>query len=110
MAIKVTGIFENPHSKLMYKNPLLELVPHLAPYGKVLVDVNIKVDDVQVGSIGMDIDRNELEYNTSIEDGHDRLFNALQVYVLLWLETNLPDCEYKIVSPNLPTANASEAP
>lgn len=98
MAIKVTGIFENPQSNLAYKSPLLELVPHMLPYGKIAIDVNIIVDDKQVGAIGMPVERQALTYDTKIEDGHDRLFAALQTHVLNELKVLAPECNYEIVS------------
>lgn len=110
MAIQVTGYFENPQSKLMYKNPLLELVPHLAPYGKILLDANILVDDQQVGAIGVEVDRKDLTYNEEIEDGHYRLFDGIQRYMLQWLQTEVAECTYEIVSPNKPKAIGDEAP
>lgn len=110
MAIQVKGIFKNPQSKLMYDSPLLELAPHMLPYGKILVDANIVNDSLQVGALAVEVNRQDLVYDDKIDDGHDRLFQSIQDYVMEWLETNVPECVYEIASPTHTKANGDEAP
>ena len=44
MAIKITGLFENPTTEEIFKDPTLVLVPHLEPYGKINMDVDFLSD------------------------------------------------------------------
>jgi hypothetical protein len=97
MAISVKGFFKNPYSKFIVEDPILELVPHLVPYGNISIDVNIKCDNENMGAVPFIIDRENLIYDESINDGHDRLFNALQGYVLEELQDTNNNCTFTII-------------
>ena len=97
MAISVKGFFKNPYSKFIVEDPILELVPHLVPYGNISIDVNIKCDNENMGAVPFIIDRENLVYDETINDGHDRLFNALQDYVLRELQDTNNNCTFTII-------------
>jgi hypothetical protein len=81
MAIKVTGLFQNPKSKQLFQSPKLELVPHLTYRGKIKMDVHI-VSDYR-STIGYEnIDRDILQYDTQITDPYSQLIDALESYVI----------------------------
>lgn len=107
MAIKITGYFQNPTQKQLYDSPNLILVPHLAPFGNILMDVNIVDDEQQhIGGFAMEVDRAYLVYDDDIEDGHDRLFVALQDYTMGYLPTTNAaneKCTYATISPTKTT-------
>jgi hypothetical protein len=85
MAIKVTGLFQNPISGLIYQSPLLKLVPILQYYGMVQMDVFI---DENIGSIPYQmISRSGLTYDNQITDPYDQLINALEDYVISDLQS-----------------------
>ena len=96
MAILVQGFFKNPYSKFITENPILVLIPHLIPYGKISIDVNIKCDNQDMGAVPFNIDRENLIYDETINDVHDRLFNALQDYVLKELQDTNNNCTFTI--------------
>jgi hypothetical protein len=84
MAIKVTGLFQNPISGLIYQSPLLKLVPILQYYGMVQMDVFI---DENIGSIPYQmISRSGLTYDNQITDPYDQLIDALEDYVIADLQ------------------------
>jgi len=85
--IKVTGFFQNPASGYIYDSPTLSLVPHLEYAGVISMDVNI---DGNKGTIPYQNIRQDLVYNDLIIDPHDKLLDALEVYVI-----------NKLSSPNL---------
>ena len=85
--IKVTGFFQNPSSGYIYDSPTLSLVPHLEYAGVISMDVNI---DGNKGTIPFQNIRQNLVYNDLIIDPHDKLLDALEVYVI-----------NKLSSPNL---------
>lgn len=85
--IKVTGFFQNPASGYLYDSPTLSLVPHLEYAGVISMDVNI---DGNKGTIPYQNIRQDLVYNDLIIDPHDKLLDALEVYVI-----------NKLSSPNL---------
>jgi hypothetical protein len=85
--IKVTGFFQNPSSGYIYDSPTLSLVPHLEYAGVISMDVNI---DGNKGTIPFQNIRQDLVYNDLIIDPHDKLLDALEVYVI-----------NKLSSPNL---------
>jgi hypothetical protein len=85
--IKVTGFFQNPASGYIYDSPTLSLVPHLEYAGIISMDVNI---DGNKGTIPYQNIRQDLVYNDLIIDPHDKLLDALEVYVI-----------NKLSSPNL---------
>jgi hypothetical protein len=85
--IKVTGFFQNPASGYLYDSPTLSLVPHLEYAGIISMDVNI---DGNKGTIPYQNIRQDLVYNDLIIDPHDKLLDALEVYVI-----------NKLSSPNL---------
>jgi hypothetical protein len=77
--IKVTGFFQNPSSGYIYDSPTLSLVPHLEYAGVISMDVNI---DGNKGTIPFQNIRQDLVYNDLIIDPHDKLLDALEVYVI----------------------------
>lgn len=77
--IKVTGFFQNPASGYIYDSPTLSLVPHLEYAGIISMDVNI---DGNKGTIPYQNIRQDLVYNDLIIDPHDKLLDALEVYVI----------------------------
>jgi hypothetical protein len=85
--IKVTGFFQNPASGYLYDSPTLSLVPHLEYAGIISMDVNI---DGNKGTIPYQNIRQDLVYNDLIIDPHDKLLDALEIYVI-----------NKLSSPNL---------
>jgi hypothetical protein len=94
MAVQVTGFFQNPQTKLIYQNPILQLVPHLEYPGKINMDVNmdVSVSSQSLGSFGSvsytSIDRSSLSYNSQIADPYDRLIDALENFVLADLQNS----------------------
>ena len=97
MAISVKGFFKNPYSKFIVEDPILELVPHLVPYGNISIDVNIKCDNQNMGAVPFIIDRENLVYDETIDDGHDKLFSALQDYVIKELQNTNNNCTFTII-------------
>ena len=85
--IKVTGFFQNPSSGYIYDSPTLSLIPHLEYAGVISMDVHI---DGNKGTIPFQNIRQDLVYNDLIIDPHDKLLDALEVYVI-----------NKLSSPNL---------
>jgi hypothetical protein len=97
MAISVKGFFKNPYSKFIVEDPILELEPHLIPYGKIAIDINIKCDNENMGAIPYIIHRDNLVYDETIDDGHDKLFSALQDYVIKELRDTNNNCTFTII-------------
>jgi hypothetical protein len=94
MAIKVTGLFQNPKSKQLFQSPKFELVPHLTYKGEIKMDLHI-VSDYR-GTIGYEnIDRDILQYDTKITDPYNQLIDALESYVINDLTQSNPDCIFE---------------
>ena len=94
MAIKVTGLFQNPKSKQLFQSPKLELVPHLTYRGVIKMDVHI-ISEVN-GTIGYEnIDRNLLQYDTQITDPYSQLIDALETFVIQDISISNPDCTFE---------------
>ena len=94
MAIQVTGFFENPKTKQLFKSPKLELVPHLTYKGGLRMDVHVKSE--YRGIISYDnINKNLLNYSPEITDPYTQLIDALEVYIINDLSTSNPECTFE---------------
>jgi hypothetical protein len=84
MAIKVTGLFQNPQTKLIYQDPLLTLIPMLEYPGILNLQVRIMINnDNPFGNVSyMNIDKSVLEYPTTNIDPYSDLITALETYVI----------------------------
>ena len=97
MAIKITGLFENPITEQIFKDPVLILVPHLEPYGKINMDVNITNLNGDIkGSIAYS-DITNLTYDQTEVNPYVKLINALQNYVISKLLEIYPDLVYEFI-------------
>jgi len=97
MAIKITGLFENPITEQIFKDPVLILVPHLEPYGKINMDVNITNLNGDIkGSIPY-TDITDLIYEQTEVNPYVKLINALQNYVISKLLEIYPDLVYEFI-------------
>ena len=97
MAIKITGLFENPITEQIFKDPILILVPHLEPYGKINMDVNITNLNGDIkGSIAYS-DITDLNYDQTEVNPYVKLINALQNYVISKLLEIYPDLVYEFI-------------
>ena len=97
MAIKITGLFENPITEQIFKDPILILVPHLEPYGKINMDVNITNLNGDIkGSIAYS-DITDLTYDQTEVNPYVKLINALQNYVISKLLEIYPDLVYEFI-------------
>ena len=97
MAIKITGLFENPITEQIFKDPILILVPHLEPYGKINMDVNITNLNGDIkGSIAYS-DITNLTYDQTEVNPYIKLINALQNYVISKLLEIYPDLVYEFI-------------
>lgn len=97
MAIKITGLFENPITEQIFKDPILILVPHLEPYGKINMDVNITNANGDIkGSIPY-TDITNLIYDQLEVNPYVKLINALQNYVISKLLEIYPDLTYEFI-------------
>jgi hypothetical protein len=97
MAIKITGLFENPISEQIFKNPILVLVPHLEPYGKINMDVNITNLNGDVKGCIPYTDITDLIYEESEVNPYTNLINALQNYVISKLLETYPHLIYEFI-------------
>ena len=79
MAVKVTGLFQNPQTGLIHESPLLTLLPHLQYAGQIAMDVFIANN----GAVGyQNIDKATLTYDATIIDPYNQLIDALDTYVI----------------------------
>jgi hypothetical protein len=82
MAIKVTGLFKNPQSGLIYENPTLMLIPHLEYANKinleVFIDAQLYVNVMHYSNLTKD----SLTYDPSITNPYLQLINALETVVI----------------------------
>jgi hypothetical protein len=82
MAIKVTGLFKNPQSGLIYENPTLMLVPHLEYANKinleVFIDSQLYVNVIHYPGLNKD----SLVCDPSITNPYLQLINALETIVI----------------------------
>ena len=82
MAIKVTGLFKNPQSGLIYENPTLMLIPHLEYANKinleVFIDAQLYVNVMHYNNLTKD----SLTYDPSITNPYLQLINALETVVI----------------------------
>jgi hypothetical protein len=97
MAIKITGLFENPITEQIFRDPILTLVPHLEPYGKIHLNVNITNLNGDIkGSITY-TDITNLSYDQLEANPYINLINALQDYVIVKLLEIYPDLIYEFI-------------
>ena len=87
MAVKVTGLFQNPATGLIYESPLLTLVPHLEYAGVINMDVHISNNGTVPYS---NVDRTTLTFNTEITDPYNQLIDALETMIINNLQTANP--------------------
>ena len=82
MAIKVTGLFKNPQSGLIYEDPTLILIPHLEYANKinleVFIDSQLYVNVMHYSNLTKD----SLTYDPSITNPYLQLINALETVVI----------------------------
>jgi hypothetical protein len=97
MAIKITGLFENPISEQIFRDPVLVLVPHLEPYGKINMDVNITNLNGDVKGCIPYTDITDLIYEESEVNPYTNLINALQNYVISKLLETYPHLIYEFI-------------
>jgi hypothetical protein len=97
MAIKITGLFENPISEQIFRDPVLVLVPHLEPYGKISMDVNITNLNGDVKGCIPYLNITNLNYGTLDSDPYSHLITVLQDYVINNLREIYPDLSYEII-------------
>lgn len=81
MAIKVTGLFQNPQTNLIYESPRLQLVPVLNYPGVLNVEASIISENTSGGRIiYYNIDKASLSYSGS--SPYDSLIYGLEGYVI----------------------------
>ena len=97
MAIKITGLFENPTTEEIFKDPTLVLVPHLEPYGKINMDVNILNANGDIKGSFPYFDITNLSYDQLELNPYIKLINALQNYLISKLLEIYPDLVYEII-------------
>lgn len=97
MAIKITGLFENPITEQIFKDPTLVLVPHLEPYGKINMDVNIVNENGDIKGSFPYTDITNLTYDQLEINPYVKLINALQNYVISKLLEIYPDLTYEFI-------------
>lgn len=97
MAIKITGLFENPISEQIFRDPVLVLVPHLEPYGKINMDVNIVNANGDIKGCIPYFDITNLSYDQVEVNPYVKLINALQNYLITKLLEIYPDLVYEII-------------
>ncbi len=92
MAVKVTGLFQNPQTKLIYQDPLLVLIPLLEYPGILNVQIRILINnDNSFGNVSyMNIDKSVLEYPTTNIDPYEDLIYALESFAIAELENANP--------------------
>lgn len=92
MAVKVTGLFQNPQTQLIYQDPLLVLIPLLEYPGILNVQIRILINnDNPFGNVSyMNIDKSVLEYPTTNIDPYEDLIYALESFAISELENANP--------------------
>ena len=97
MAIKITGLFENPISEQIFRDPVLVLIPHLEPYGKISMDVNITNLNGDVKGCIPYLNITNLNYGALDINPYSHLITVLQDYVINNLLEIYPDLSYEII-------------
>lgn len=97
MAIKITGLFINPLTEQIFKDPTLVLVPHLEAYGKINMDVNILNPNGDIKGCISYFDITNLNYDILNIDPYSHLIKTLQNYVVNKLLEIYPDLEYEFI-------------
>ena len=97
MAIKITGLFENPISEQIFRDPVLVLIPHLEPYGKINMDVNILNANGDILGCIPYPNIGNLNYGALDTDPYSHLIKTLQDYVINKLLEIYPDLSYEII-------------
>jgi hypothetical protein len=96
MAIQVTGSLQV--GLAYYKDPIIELIPHLTYRGSITMDANICAPSVnpetlsvyytQASTIPYYPQTSELQYPTTPVDPYSDLIYALEMYVIEDLQVN----------------------
>ncbi len=84
MAVKVTGLFQNPQSNLIYESPILGLVPYLEYHGVLNLEIRIfpSGSSLPNGTIYYtNIDQSTLSYPTDT-DPYSALVYSLETYMM----------------------------
>ena len=84
MAVKVTGLFQNPQTQLIYQDPKLLLTPLLEYPGILNMQVHILINnDNAIGNISyINIDKTTLVYPTTKVDPYEDLIYALESFAI----------------------------
>jgi hypothetical protein len=82
MAIKVTGLFKNPQSGLIYENPTLMLIPHLEYANKINLEVFVNTQHYVNVINYPDLNKDSLVCDPSITNPYLQLINALETVVI----------------------------
>lgn len=91
--IQVTGYLNNEGTH--FKDPVLELVPHLVCPGQMTMDVHIKVDGVQKGTIAYnEIDKTIFDSLTG--NAYDVMIDALEAMVITDLSALNLECDFEL--------------
>lgn len=104
MAIQVTGSFQT--GLAYYKDPIIELIPHLTYRGGLSMEANVCVLTTnpqkssmyyaQVATIPYYPVVSELDYPTIKTDPYSDLICALETYVVNDLSSLNPECTFNI--------------
>ena len=102
MAIQVTGSLQT--GLAYYKDPIIELIPHLSYRGGLSMDANVCAPNInpettstyytQVTTIPYYPVANELDYPATKTDPYSDLIHALETYVIANLSSLNPDCTF----------------
>jgi len=82
MAIKVTGLFKNPQSGLIYEDPTLILIPHLEYANKINLEVFVNTQHYVNVINYPDLNKDSLVCDPSITNPYLQLINALETVVI----------------------------
>jgi hypothetical protein len=87
MAIKVTGLFKNPQTDLIYENPTLILIPHLEYANKINLEVFVNTQHYVNVINYPDLNKDSLVCDPSITNTYLQLINALETIVINNVQT-----------------------
>ena len=104
MAIQVTGSLQV--GLAYYKDPIIELIPHLTYRGMVAMDANICAPSINpetsssyyihASTIPYYPQTSELQYPTTPVDPYSDLIYALEMYVIEYLQATNPGSIFNI--------------
>lgn len=84
MAVKVTGLFQSPQSKVIYESPILGLVPHLEYPGTLNLEVRIIPSGSKTPNGGLNypnISQQQLYYPPQ-GTPYEQVIYSLETYVI----------------------------